>query len=469
MHAPRDQEGHLWRAEARSTASLAYPLILTNVAQSLIHATDVILLGWVGARTLAAGTLGINLYTAFLIFGMGLVTAVSPMIARELGRKAHSVRDVRRTVRQAMWAAIAAAIPIWAILWNAEAILLAFGQEPALARGAAHLVRPLQWGLLPFLLYLVLRNFLAALERPIWSLGVGIAAVCVNAVVNYCLIFGKLGLPALGLTGAGIGSSLSNLFMFVSMALIVSIHPRFRRYHLFGHFWRSDVQRFREMWVLGLPIAVTLGLEVTIFNAAVFLMGLIGASSIAAHAIAIQIAALTFMVPMGLAQAATVRVGLAYGRKDRGGVTRAGWTAFILGTGFMTVMAVLMWSFPHTLISAFLDVRAPANAEVVRLAAAFLTIAALFQIVDGAQVIGAGMLRGLHDTRIPMIYAALGYWVIGLGTSVLLAFWAGWEGVGVWTGLAAGLAAVSVMMIWRWVRRERLGLVGDCASLSPRP
>jgi len=459
MEKGAEKEAHLWRAEARATASLAYPLILTNLAQSLIHATDVILLGWVGARTLAAGTLGINLFFAFLIFGMGLTTAAAPMIARELGRKAHSVRDVRRTVRQTMWAAVAIAIPIWAILWNTEAILLAFGQEPALARDAATFVRPLQWGLLPYLLYLVLRNFLAALERPGWSLAIGIAAVCLNAVVNYSLIFGKFGLPALGLFGAGLGSAISNLFMFVSMVLVVTLHPRFRRYRLFGHFWRADWERFREVWRLGLPIAVTLGLEVTIFNAAVFLMGLIGASSIAAHAIAIQIAALTFMVPMGLAQAVTVRVGLAYGREDRSGVARAGWTAFAMSVGFMTLTALIIWSIPHTLISAFLDTSDPANREVVALAASFLAVAALFQIVDGAQVVGAGMLRGLHDTKVPMIFAAFGYWVVGLGTGILLAFWAGWEGVGIWTGLAAGLAAVSVLMLWRWSRREKLGLV----------
>lgn len=459
MHAGRDQQRHLWREEVRATAALAYPLVLTNVAQALIHATDVVLLGWVGARTLAAGTLGINLYTAFLIFGMGLVTAAAPMIAREIGERAHSVRDVRRTVRQTLWAAVAIAIPFWLILWQAEPILLALGQEPALAVNAARFVHTLQWGLLPYLFYLVLRSFISALERPGWALAIGIAAVILNALVNYSLIFGKFGLPALGLVGAGIGSSLSNLFMFCALAVVVTVHPRFRRYHLFGHFWRADWTRFRQVWRLGFPIAVTLGLEVTIFNAAVFLMGLIGASSIAAHAIAIQIAALTFMVPLGLAQAVTVRVGLAFGRKDKAGIARAGWTSFALGVGFMTLTAIVMISIPGPLASLFLDARDPANAEVIRLAVSFLSVAALFQIVDGAQVVGAGMLRGLHDTKIPMIYAALGYWVVGLGTAVFLAFHLGWEGVGVWSGLAAGLAAVSVLMVARWMRRERLGLM----------
>jgi MATE family multidrug resistance protein len=240
---------------------------------------------------------------------------------------------------------------------------------------------------------------------------------------------------------------------------VVLLHRRFRRYRLFGHFWRSDWSRFREVWRLGLPIAVTLALEITIFNAAVFLMGLIGEESIAAHAIAIQVAALSFMVPMGLSQAATVRVGLAFGRRDRAGVARAGWTAFALGTGFMTMTGLVMLVLPWQLVTLFLDPAMPANHGVIRLAVSFLIVAAFFQIFDGAQVVAAGMLRGLHDTRVPMAYAALGYWGIALLTGVGLGFGLGWEGVGIWIGLAFGLASVAVMLLARWLRRERLGLV----------
>ncbi|PTQ13496.1 MATE family efflux transporter [Sphingomonas oleivorans] len=448
-----------WLAEARATIALAYPLILTNIAQALIHATDVVLLGRVGPRTLAAGALGVNLYHACLIFGTGLVTAAAPLMARELGRFRHSVRDVRRTVRQAMWAAVAIAMPCWLIMWQAEPILLAFGQEPALAADAARFVHALQWGLLPFLFFLILRSFVSALEKPIWSLIIGGAAVLVNGLLNYGLIFGAFGLPRLGLLGAGLGSATSSLLMFLGMALVVTRHPRFRRYRLFGHFWRADWARFAVIWRLGLPIAVTLALEVTIFNAAVFLMGLIDTPSLAAHAIALQIASLTFMVPLGLAQAVTVRVGLAHGRRDAEGVRRAGWTAFFLGEGFMCLTALLMLSVPALLVDLFVDGHDPANGQVVALAIAFLAVAALFQIVDGAQVVGAGMLRGLHDTTVPMAYAAIGYWGIGLSTGYVLAFRYGWGGVGIWTGLATGLSVVALLMVNRWMRRERLGLV----------
>jgi MATE family multidrug resistance protein len=457
-----------WRAEARATFALAYPLILTNLAQALIHATDVILLGWLGPRSLAAGALGVNLFTAFLIFGMGLVTAAAPMMARELGARRHSVRDVRRTVRQAMWAAAAIAVPVWLILWQSEAILIAFGQDPELSADAARFVRALQWGLLPYLFYLVLRSFVSALEQPIWSLIIGVAAVIFNALLNYALIFGKAGFPALGLMGAGIGSALSNFLMFAGMAWVVLRHRRFRRYRLFGNFWRADWQRFAQVWKLGLPIAITLALEITIFNAAVFLMGLIGTAELAAHAIAIQIAALSFMVPLGLAQAVTVRVGLAFGRRDPQGIARAGWTSFALGVGFMAAMALVMLSIPDLLVFAFLDESDPANAPVIALALSFVAVAALFQIVDGAQVVGAGMLRGLHDTSVPMIYAAVGYWVIGLGVGVGLAFGLGWGGIGIWIGLASGLAVVSVLMLNRWIRRERLGLLVQPPGVTPR-
>jgi multidrug resistance protein, MATE family len=448
-----------WRTEARAALALAWPLILTNVAQALIHATDVVLLGWAGPRTLAAATLGINLYFAFLIFGLGLMIASSPILAREIGARRHSVREVRRTVRQTMWAAAAICLPVWIILWNTRALLVLLGQDPALAADAQIFVRFLMWGMFPYLLYLVLRSFISALERPLWSFLVGLFAVLFNALLNYALIFGKLGFPELGLAGAGIGSACANLLMFAGLALVVTIDRRFRRYRLFGRFWRADWERFREIWRLGLPVAITLGLEITIFNAAVFLMGLIGTESLAAHAIAIQIASLAFMVPLGLGQAVTVRVGLAYGRRDRDGVALAGWTAFGLTMAFMGVTGSLMIAVPGVLVSAFLDTGDPTNAPVIRLATSFLVVAALFQIFDGAQAVGAGMLRGLHDTRVPMLYAAFGYWIVGILTGVGLGFGFGWGGVGIWTGLAVGLGVVAVLMIQRWTRRERLGLL----------
>lgn len=450
---------HPWLAEIRATILLSLPLILTNLAQTVITATDVVILGWVDARHLAASALATNLYFALLIFGIGLVSAVSPMVARERGRNRHAVREVRRTVRQGLWASVALAVPFWIILWHTEELLLWLGQDAELAHLAATYMRGMQWALLPFLWYLVLRSFIAALERPFWSLVVGMAGVVFNALIVWALVFGHFGLPKLGMFGAGIGSTLSAVVMFLGMALVCTRDRTFRRYRVFGRFWRADWPRFLALWRLGLPMAVAVALEVTVFNAAVFLMGLISPVAVAAHAIAIQIAALCFMVPLGFSQAVTVRVGIAYGAGDADAIRRAGWTPFILGVSFMACTALTMLAIPETLIGVFLDRTDPANAEVIALAVSFLGIAALFQVFDGAQAIAGGMLRGMHDARVPMIYAALGFWGVGLSLSVLLGFWAGLGGIGIWIGLATGLAVVSGLLLARWLRRERLGLL----------
>ncbi len=448
-----------WRGEALSTLVLAWPLILTNLAQTLMTATDVVMMGWLGPDALAAGALGSNLYFATMIFGLGLTTATAPMIARELGRKGHSVRDVRRTVRQGMWTAVVVTVPIWIALWQSEAILLLLGQEPALAKAASEYVRALQWSLLPFFFFLVLRSFISALERPLWALAAGIVGVLVNAAAAWCLIFGHLGFPKLGLVGAGYATTFADCVMFAMMAAVVLMDRKFRRYHLFGRFWRADWPRFRELWHLGLPIGATLVFEVAVFNGATFLMGLIGAAALAAHSIAMQLASLSFMVPLGLAQAATVRVGRAFGAHDKEGIRRAGWTAYVMGVGFMALTALAMVLAPRWLVGVFLDLDTPANGPVIELAVSFLLIAALFQVADGGQAVAAGMLRGLHDTRVPMIYAGIGYWCIGLLLGVVLAFWMGLAGIGLWIGLATGLTVVALLLLGRWLRRERLGLV----------
>jgi len=448
-----------WLDEVRATLALSWPIILTNLLQIALTTTDVIMMGRLGADALAAGVLGANLFFAFVIFGIGVVTAVAPMVARERGARPYAVREVRRTVRQGLWSAIAISIPVWIILWFAEPILLALGQEPHTVAGAARYLSTLQWAFLPFLGYIVMRNFIAAVERPLWGLWAGVVGFIVNAVAAWCLIFGTLGFPRLELLGAGIATTISSFVMFGVLALVVIFDRKFRRYHIFGRFWRPDWRRFRQLWALGLPIAATLVFEVSIFNAAVLLMGLIGKTSLAAHSIAIQIASVAFMVPLGFGQAVTVRVGRAFGANDREAIARAGWTAYVMGVGFMSLTAGVMLFAPHLLIGAFLDLTKPENWPVVELAATFLAFAALFQLVDGAQAVGSGMLRGLHDTRVPMLIAALGYWGIGLPLGIVLAFPLGLAGVGIWIGLASGLAVVAVLMTVRWIMRERLGLI----------
>jgi multidrug resistance protein, MATE family len=454
-----ETNNRLWRGEARAMLALAWPLILANLTMNLIAVTDVILLARLGAKDLAASALGLNLDMAFTIFSLGLVYAAAPMIASEVGRRGSSVRDVRRTFRQTVWAAFTLVLPIWVILWFTEDIMLLFGQDPVLSKGAGVFIHGYQWSMLPFLIFQTMRSFLASLERPGWIVTVSVGGIFLNALVSWSLIFGHFGLPALGVFGAGLGSSIVWTMMMVALGVVIATENQFRRYHLFGNFWRPDWRRYCDVWKLGLPIAFTLGFEGAVFAAAVWLMGLIDADSVAAHTIALQIAAMTFMVPMGIAQAGTVRIGLGYGRMDGQAIHRAGWTAFVMGVGFMACMALLLVLFPEQLVGIFLDRSRPENASVVALAVSFLGVAAIFQIADGAQVVTAGMLRGLQDTTVPMVMAGIGYWGIGIGVGSLLAFKFGWNGLGIWVGLAVGLAVVALLLLSRWMARARLGLV----------
>lgn len=447
-----------WKNEIITTLILAWPIILSNLSQTIIHATDVYFLGKLGADALAASAIGVGIVIAPLVFGIGLISASSPMIALDHGKKTHEVRQIRRTVRASMWAAVSISIPMMMILWFTGDFMLMANQPEKLSNDTGLFVRALLFQILPALLLLCLRNFVTALHRPIYALIISITSIFINAFLNYGLIFGHYGLPEMGLVGAGIGSSITNLLAFIGLALIVSFEKKFKRYHIFGRFWRADWAKFRAIWKLGFPISLQLGFEASVFSAAVFIMGYINTQSVAAHSIAIQIASMTFMVPLGIAQAATVRVGNALGRNDKIAIYKAGWSAFIISIGFMSLTASLMWLFPKQLAQIFINNNSAINQEVILIAIGFLKVAAIFQIADGAQVVGAGMLRGLHDTKWPMIYAGIGYWIFGIGIGAILAFVFGLKGLGIWIGLAFGLGIVAVLLIFRWINREKLGL-----------
>ena len=453
----RNKSDRPWREELRATLGLAWPLILANLTQQAIQATDVLLMGRLGASQLAAATLALNLTFTFNLLMLGLVIASSPMMATALGQRFNAVRDVRRTFRAGLWLIAAMLPPYWLALWHVGDIMRLFGESEDLARQGQTFLRAYMWCTAPWLLFQLLRNFVSALERPRVVLWLSLGGIGLNALLSWSLIFGHWGLPALGLVGGGLGSTLTWLIMCGAIIAVVLTERQFRRFHLLGHWWRFDGQRTMAMIRLGWPIGVTMALEMGVFALAAYFMGWIGAPAVAAHAVALQLAALTFMVPLGLGQAATVRVGLALGRRDEAGIERAGWTAWVIGVGFMGAMALVMWSIPRELVTLFLN-DVPANSVVIALAVSFLRVAAAFQLVDGAQVIGAGMLRGLHDTRWPLLFALIGYWIVGLGIGAWLAFARDWKGVGIWVGLASGLAAVAALMLARWVLRDRLGL-----------
>ena len=323
-----------------------------------------------------------------------------------------------------------------------------------------------QWGLAPNLLFFAGRSVFAALERPRPTLVAGLIAVAFNAVANYALIFGKFGMPTLGIIGSGIATTLSQTLMFAILVAASLIDPRMRRLRLFALPWLPARREFVALWRLGLPIGVTILAEVGVFSAATLAIGLLGRPALEAHTVALQIASLAFMVPLGLGQAATVRVGHAYGARDAAAISRAGWSAFGLTAVFAVLSATTMTAFPRLLISPFIDVDAPQNAEAVAIAISLLRVAAIFQIFDASQATLANMLRGLHDSRWPLVIALAGYWAIGAPIGVALGFAGSLGPVGVWIGLAAGLAAVAFLLMIRWLGSVRRGFPSQGVAKS---
>jgi MATE family multidrug resistance protein len=454
------------KRELSATLALSWPLVLANVAVNAMTATDFMMLGWLSPQALAAGSLGFFLYQPPFLLGIGVVAALSPIAAAKIGA-GEKAEGLRRATHQGLLSALLISVVTWIALSQTTAILTAIGEQPDLARDAGTYMRGFQWGLAPNLLFFAGRSVFAALERPRPTLIAGLIAVAFNAIANYALIFGKFGMPALGIIGSGLATTLSQTLMFLILIAASLIDPRMRRLRLFALPWLPAQQEFVALWRLGLPIGLTIVAEVGVFAAATLVMGLISSASLEAHTVALQIASLAFMVPLGLGQAATVRVGHAYGARDRVAISRAGWSAFGLTVIFAVLSASTMIAAPRLLIAPFIDVNAPANAGTVEIAAALLRIAAIFQIFDASQATLANMLRGLHDSRVPLVIALMGYWAIGAPVGVALGFATSLAAVGVWIGLATGLAVVAVLLMGRWRAKERRGFLGP--TLEARP
>lgn len=446
-----------WATELRASFTLAWPLIIAQLAQNLLFTTDVVLMGWLGPKYLAAGTLAGAFLMPFQLTGIGIVGAVAPLVAQARGRR--DMKAVRRIVRQGFWVAILVATLLIPILLNIRPIYLALGQDPDVTALAESYMFAGFWMLYPALGIMVVRSFLSAFAATRVILVVTVIGVIINGLVAYTLIFGHFGFPRLELRGAALATGFVNLFMFLALLAYALTHRRLKRFHILVRFLKPDWPRFREILRVGLPIGLTVAAEVGLFSVAAILMGRLGTNETAAHAVALQLAATAFMVPLGIGMAATVRVGLAYGRGDTEGVRLAGWAAIVMGTGFMVLTAALFLAVPQALVTVFLDSSDPANATALMLAATYLGIAGIFQLVDGAQVVAAHSLRGLSDTRIPMLLAIFGYWFVGLPTAYVLGFVFDLRGVGVWLGLAVGLAFVAILLVSRFAMRGRLGLM----------
>ena len=437
-----------FRQELASTLRLSWPLVLIQLATIALTTVDVIMIGWLGPEDLAAATLATSLIFSLNFFGIGLLAATAAMFSQEIG--AIRLRGVRRTLRQGVWVAISLCLPCLVFLWNGEALMLLMGQDPELAASAASYIRIGMWGLLPLMCFTVLRNLVSAHSRPRSAMIILVLAIGVNALADYALIFGKFGAPALGLEGAAIATLIVQCFMMLAQTLFVVTDRHFRRYNLFGQFWRPDWPRYREIMKIGIPIGLTVLAETSLFAASAFIIGPFGPDQLAAHAVALQCTSVAFMVPLGISQAATIRVGLAMGRKRVHDALLAGRVSSLIAFGFAAATALIFWLATEPLVGFFLKRENPGNAAAIALAVEFIRIAAVFQLVDAGQAAGAGSLRGLKDTTIPAILAFLGYWVLGFSAGAYLAFGYGLEGAGVWMGLAVGLTAVCVALILRF-------------------
>ncbi|MCU0910952.1 MAG: MATE family efflux transporter [Rhodobacteraceae bacterium] len=437
--------------EARALAVLGLPLIGGHMAQISMHITDTVMLGWYSVEALAAVVLGATGFFVLFIVGSGFAWAVMPKVAAANANG--DAAEVRRTTRMALWLSLIFGAAVMPLLWFSGPLLRALGQDDALAAAAEGYLRIAGWGIFPALIVMVLKSYLAALERTGVVLWATVAGAVLNALLNWALIFGNWGAPELGVTGAAIATLATQLLTLGLTAGYAALHPALRRYTLFVRFWRPDWGAFAAVFRLGWPIGLTSLAESGLFAASALMMGWVGTQELAAHGIALEIVSLIFMIHVGLANAATIRAGQAHGRVDTAGLRLVAATGLALVLGIALLAVVLFLVAPEPLIGLFLSPDDPARPAILAIGASLLAVAALFQLADAGQVMALGLLRGIQDTRVPMIYASVSYWLVGIPASYVLGFTLGWGGPGIWAGLAIGLALAFALLVWRFWHR----------------
>ncbi len=434
----------------RAVSALGFPLVGGHVAQFAIGMTDSVMLGWYGASALAAVTLAGSYFFVLFLLGAGFAIAVMPIVAAAVG--GGEERQIRRATRMGLWLSLLYGVAAMPVLLFSETILLALGQVPEVAGPASTYLQLAGWGLFPALLVMVLKSYLAALERTQIVLWITILAAVVNGLVNYALIFGNWGAPEMGITGAAIASIITqavSLLAVVAYALwVLPEHEILKNFH------RPDWEMFAKVFKLGMPIGLTNLSEVSLFAASAMMMGWLGTIPLAAHGVAMTLGGLTFMVHLGLSNAATIRAGNAYGRGDRPHMALGARVVIVMSLGMALIGIAAFLLLPEQLISLFLDPEEPNKPEILAVGVALLAMAALFQLADGMQVIALGLLRGVQDTNWPMIIAALSYWAVGVPASYLFGFGFGWGGVGIWSGLVLGLCSAGLFLMLRFWRHS---------------
>lgn len=443
-------------AHVKAVTALGLPLVGGHLAQIAIGVTDTVMLGWYGVDALAAVTLASSYFFVLFLMGAGFAFAVMPMVATFAAEEDDV--NIRRVTRMGLWLSLAYAVIIMPFMIWSEALLLLMGQTETVASDAQGYLRIAGFGMFPWLVAMVIKSYLAALEKTQVVFWIAVLATVCNGFINYAFIFGNWGAPELGIEGAAIASLTTQVVAMAGMvAYALMVLPQ---HQLLVRFWKADWEMLVRVFRLGVPIGFTGLSETGLFAATAVMMGWLGTVPLAAHGIALQCASITFMLHLGISNVATIRAGNAYGRGDRNHLARGARVVFVMSliAALVTIVGFLVW--PEPLVLAFIQDGEPARDQIVAIGVVLLAMAALFQLVDGAQVVALGLLRGVQDTNIPMVIAAISYWGIGMPCSYIFGFVLGYEGVGVWMGLVVGLACAAILLsarFWRVI----IGRVGS--------
>ncbi len=438
-------KGYIWHFKRLMIFGI--PLVFAQVLQMSIGFTDAFMVGRLGEVALAQIGQGAQFVFFLVLLPVGLSVAVSILCAQALAQENYS--QLRKITRAALWIHLVVLIGIWPLMFYSGSILTALNQPDQAIEGAQSYIRIIMISM-PFIYAsTVLKSYLTALERGNEILIVSFAGFLFNAAGNYVLIYGHLGFPALGLIGSAIASVLTNIFMFFAVLWYCLRDKMADQIRLFTCVFRIEYENIRTLVLIGLPITLGILSEVGLFQLSTYMIGWISLTSQAAHTIVLSTASMTFMIPLGLSMAASVRAGNAEGRGDLGDLIKGSVVAYIIVTLIMCLTALLFWFFPEIFIQIFIDLEREDAAQVAKIAASMFVGAALFQIFDGAQVIGISVLRGIKDVFVPAVMAFVAYWLIGAPLSYWFGISLGLGGAGVWFGLAAGLAVASVMMLLR--------------------
>jgi MATE family multidrug resistance protein len=437
------------RTEAATLTALAIPSVIAQLSQMSMGFVDTLMVAQIGSRELAGVGSAAAIYYLVVVFCYGMISAVGPMVSQAFGAGDHD--EIERVVTDGIWMALALSAFGMVIYWNIGVMLRMFGQEPEVILIAESYVRAMSWGFPAAMLFGVLRISADAIGKTRVAMVISFVAVFINGAFNYLLIFGELGFPRLGATGAGYSTAIVKWSMLAMIMLYLLRSRDFERYDFRSRFGRPDFRRLAAIARIGLPIGTGQSMENGFFGLTALLMGQLSSTALAAHQIAINCAAFTFMVPMGVSIAIATRVGQAIGRRDHAAASLAGWVGIGVSGMFMVTTAILFILFRFRIIDIYTD--DPATLDY---AAGLLMIAGAFQISDGLQVGAMGALRGLKDTARPLLTNMFAYWLIGMPTGWLLGFQLGYGGQGLWWGLTIGLSVAAVMHTLRFRK-----LVGD--------